>query len=84
VAERGGVGVRSVRSRRTLGACSSNSGGTPANAPGTECTYIDTRPAFDGHEDDGILSDHVHPNAAGSQVIADLTWKAMQAHRVGQ
>jgi hypothetical protein len=61
------------------------------NAPGTQCTYIDTRPAFDGHSgaigEPGpgyILADHVHPNAKGSTVIADLTWKAMVANCVAQ
>lgn len=61
------------------------------NAPGLQCTYIDTRPAFDGHSGaagepgpDYILSDHVHPNAMGSVVIADLTWQAMVANCVAQ
>ncbi|HEX3772070.1 MAG TPA: hypothetical protein VHV30_14440, partial [Polyangiaceae bacterium] len=61
------------------------------NAPGTQCTYIDTRPAFNGHSGaagepgpDWILSDHVHPNAQGSVAIADLTWSAMVANCVAQ
>ncbi|HEX4445720.1 MAG TPA: SGNH/GDSL hydrolase family protein [Polyangiaceae bacterium] len=54
------------------------------NAPGTDCVYIDTRPAYDGHQTDWILSDHVHPNAMGSKVIADLVWKAMTAHCIAQ
>jgi hypothetical protein len=61
------------------------------NAPGLQCTYIDTRPAFDGHSGaagepgpDYILTDHVHPNAMGSVVIADLTWQAMVANCVAQ
>ena len=61
------------------------------NAPGLQCTYIDTRPAFNGHSGaageagpDYILTDHVHPNAMGSVVIADLTWNAMVANCVAQ
>ncbi len=61
------------------------------NAPGLQCTYIDTRPAFNGHSGaagepgpDYILSDHVHPNAMGSVVIANLTWNAMVANCVAQ
>jgi hypothetical protein len=61
------------------------------NAPGLQCTYIDTRPAFTGHSGaagepgpDYILSDHVHPNAMGSVVIANLTWNAMVENCVAQ
>jgi hypothetical protein len=61
------------------------------NAPGLQCTYIDTRPAFNGHSGaagepgpDYILSDHVHPNAMGSVVIANLTWNAMVESCVAQ
>jgi hypothetical protein len=61
------------------------------NAPGLQCTYVDTRPAFNGHSGaagepgpDYILGDHVHPNAMGSVVIADLTWNAMVANCVAQ
>jgi hypothetical protein len=61
------------------------------NAPGTRCTYVDTRPAFHGHSGalgepgpDYILSDHVHPNAMGSVVIANLVWDAMVANCIGQ
>jgi hypothetical protein len=60
-------------------------------APGTQCTFVDTRPSFNGHSGaagepgpDYILSDHVHPNAMGSVVIADLTWNAMVANCVAQ
>ena len=61
------------------------------DAPGLQCTYIDTRPAFNGHSGaagepgpDYILSDHVHPNAMGSTTIANLTWDAMVANCVAQ
>lgn len=61
------------------------------NTPGLQCTYVDTRPAFAGHSGaagepgpDYILSDHVHPNAMGSVVIANLVWNAMVANCVAQ
>ena len=61
------------------------------SAPGTSCTFVDTRPAFSGHSGafgepgpDYILSDHVHPNAMGSQVIAGIVWDAMVAGCVAQ
>jgi lysophospholipase L1-like esterase len=61
------------------------------NAPGTKCTFVDTRPAFQGHSGalgepgpDYILSDHVHPNATGSVVIANLVWDTMVANCIGQ
>jgi hypothetical protein len=61
------------------------------NAPGTDCTFVDTRPAFAGHSGaagepgpDYILTDHVHPNAMGSVVIANLVWQAMVAGCVAQ
>jgi hypothetical protein len=61
------------------------------DAPGTRCTYVDTRPAFTGHSGalgepgpDWILSDHVHPNAMGSTAIADLVWSAMVANCIAQ
>jgi hypothetical protein len=54
------------------------------NATGAQCIFIDTRPAFEGHIADYIKSDHVHPTPAGSQVIADLIWAAMQKYCVAQ
>jgi lysophospholipase L1-like esterase len=61
------------------------------NAPGTKCTFVDTRPAFQGHSGafgepgpDYILADHVHPNATGSVVIANLVWDTMVANCIGQ
>ena len=54
------------------------------NTAGTQCTFVDTRPAFEGHIADYIKSDHVHPTPAGSQVIADLVWNAMVDNCVAQ
>jgi lysophospholipase L1-like esterase len=42
-----------------------------------DCSFIDTRPAFEGHSD-YIGLDGIHPTAAGSQVIAQLIWAVMQ------
>jgi len=51
---------------------------------GAQCTFIDTRPAFEGHTADYIKNDMVHPTPAGAQVIADLIWEAMKANCVAQ
>jgi lysophospholipase L1-like esterase len=51
---------------------------------GTQCIFVDTRPAFEGHVADYIKSDHVHPTPAGAQVIADLLWNAMAANCIAQ
>jgi hypothetical protein len=51
----------------------------------TQCIFVDTRPAFEGRTAEYIkTTDYVHPTPAGAQVIADLVWKAMQAHCVAQ
>jgi hypothetical protein len=65
---------------------------TGTAAPGLTCTFVDTRPAFEGHvtapsttaASDYIRADHVHPTEAGSDVIADLVWSAMVANCVAQ
>ncbi len=54
------------------------------NGPGTDCVMIDTIPAFTGHVADYIQSDHVHPNAMGAKVIADLVWKTMTNDCIAQ
>jgi hypothetical protein len=51
---------------------------------GTQCVFIDTRPAFEGHIADYIKPDHVHPTPAGAQVIADLIWGAMTNYCIAQ
>jgi hypothetical protein len=52
---------------------------------GTECIFIDTRPAFEGHVADYIkTTDHVHPTPAGAQVIADSIWNTMVANCIAQ
>jgi hypothetical protein len=56
------------------------------NAPGIQCTYVDTRPAFEGKVAQYINGglDNVHPNAMGSMVIANLVWAAMVQNCVAQ
>jgi lysophospholipase L1-like esterase len=51
---------------------------------GTQCIFIDIRPAFEGHVADYIKSDHVHPTDAGAQVIADLVAGAMRSYCIAQ
>lgn len=43
-----------------------------ANYPQMGVDFVDTRPAFAGNESSYILSDGIHPTAAGSRVLADL------------
>ena len=64
------------------GAGDSTYHGSPA--PGVDCTFIDTRPAFEGHLADYIKSDNVHPTQAGATVISNLIWTQMQAHCIAQ
>ncbi len=61
-------------------------------APDTQCTFVDTRPSFEGHvtassttaASEYIRADHVHPTEAGSDVIASLVWSEMVANCVAQ
>ncbi len=41
------------------------------------CSFIDTRPSFEGHPE-YIGPDNIHPTTAGSDVIAGLIWGVMQ------
>ena len=43
-----------------------------ANYPQMGVDFVDTRAAFAGNESSYILSDEIHPTAAGSRVLADL------------
>ena len=55
------------------------------NTTGTQCVFIDTRPAFEGHVADYIkTTDHVHPTPAGAQVIANLIWATMMNNCIAQ
>lgn len=46
-------------------------------ATAVDCTFIDLRQPFDGHPE-YIGLDGIHPTTAGSEVIAQLLWAAMQ------
>jgi hypothetical protein len=61
-----------------------NSSCSGQSAPGLNCVFIDTRPAFEGHLADYIKSDKVHPTQAGAQVISDLIWNQMKSHCIAQ
>jgi lysophospholipase L1-like esterase len=58
--------------------------------PGVECTFIDTRPEFVGHNDPTMPSAYwldafgIHPNAQGAQVIANKMWAQMQKYCIAQ
>jgi hypothetical protein len=51
---------------------------------GMNCTFIDTRPSFEGHLADYIKSDNVHPTQAGATVISNLIWTQMQKYCIAQ
>lgn len=54
------------------------------SAEGTNCIFVDTRDAFEGHQNEYFLDDGIHPNDAGAQVIADLLWETMVENCVAQ
>jgi hypothetical protein len=57
---------------------------------GVDCTFIDTRPEFVGHNDPSMMSEYwldafgIHPNKQGAQVIAQKMWAQMQKYCVAQ
>jgi hypothetical protein len=50
----------------------------------SQCVFVDSRPAFDGHVAQYISGDQVNPSAAGAQVLADLVWRTMISHCIAQ
>jgi hypothetical protein len=56
----------------------------------TDCTWIDTRPEFVGHNDSSMgsaywfMSDNIHPIQPGADAIAAKVWAKMQAYCVAQ
>ena len=62
--------------------------GTPA--PGINCTFIDTRPEFVGHNDatkpDAYWLDGfgIHPTQPGADVLAKKVWAQMQKYCIAQ
>jgi lysophospholipase L1-like esterase len=53
---------------------------TGSKAP---CHFVDLRPVFQGHSN-YIMSDGLHPTAAGAQAAADAIWAAMQKNCIAQ
>jgi lysophospholipase L1-like esterase len=55
-----------------------------------QCYFVDTREAFQGAGNTGmantalLLNDGIHPNADGEKVLADLIYKTMKDHCMGQ
>jgi hypothetical protein len=48
------------------------------------CTFVDLRPAFEGHYDAYIMSDGINPNADGAQAAAQAIWSSMKASCIAQ
>jgi lysophospholipase L1-like esterase len=48
------------------------------------CHIVDPRMAFQGHSEYFGASDPIHPNATGSQVLAQLVWDAMKSDCIAQ
>ena len=49
-----------------------------------KCYGVDLRPVFDGHFTEYVLSDGIHPTAAGSQASAEAIWSVMQQNCIAQ
>jgi lysophospholipase L1-like esterase len=49
-----------------------------------KCYGVDLRPVFVGHFDEYVLSDGIHPTAAGSQATAEAIWSVMQENCIAQ
>ena len=54
-----------------------------ANAP-LNCVFVDTRPAFEGHQDEYFQFDGIHPNDQGSLEIANAVWSQMVVNCIAQ
>jgi hypothetical protein len=58
--------------------------------PGLDCTFVDTRPEFVGHNDPTMSSEYwfdafgIHPNKQGAGVLANKVWQQMQKYCVAQ
>jgi|HubBroStandDraft_2_1064218.scaffolds.fasta_scaffold70887_1 hypothetical protein len=56
----------------------------------TDCTWVDTRPLFVGHNNSAdpstywFMSDNIHPTQPGATAIAAKVWAAMQQYCVAQ
>lgn len=49
-----------------------------------KCYGVDLRPVFDGHFTEYVLSDGIHPTAAGSQASSEAIWSVMQKNCIAQ
>jgi hypothetical protein len=58
------------------------------NSGATDCTFIDTRPEFAGHNTSGSGSywfqDGIHPTQPGADAIAAKVWAQMQKYCIAQ
>jgi lysophospholipase L1-like esterase len=54
------------------------------SAVSPKCYGVDLRPVFVGHFTEYILSDGIHPTAAGSQATAEAIWASMQQNCIAQ
>jgi phospholipase/lecithinase/hemolysin len=48
------------------------------------CRWLDLAPTFAGHVPQYIMSDNIHPTAAGSKAAADAIWAFMQEKCIAQ
>jgi lysophospholipase L1-like esterase len=49
-----------------------------------KCYGVDLRPVFEGHFTEYVMSDGIHPTAAGSQASAEAIWSVMQENCIAQ
>ena len=54
------------------------------SAVSPKCYGVDRRPVFDGHFTEYVMSDGIHPTAAGSQASAEAIWATMQKNCIAQ
>ncbi len=58
--------------------------------PGINCTWIDTRPEFVGHNDHTMAAnywfqgDNIHPTQPGADAVSAKVWAAMQKYCIAQ
>jgi hypothetical protein len=57
---------------------------TTTTSPIRTHLFLDLRPIFEGHYGEYVLSDGIHPTAAGSQATADAIWNLMRQNCIAQ
>jgi lysophospholipase L1-like esterase len=55
-----------------------------ATSPIRTSLFLDLRPVFEGRYGQYVLSDGIHPSAAGSQATADAIWTQMRQNCIAQ